>query len=67
MQKNWKSWVLGAGQEGEQRPQTASQIIDPTDPFLTEFPGLNLDRLSSAALLGQEEQEKHKGKYLRIN
>lgn len=48
-------------------PKDFFNIIDPPDPFLTEFPVLKLDRLRSAALLGQEEQEKHKGKCLRIN
>lgn len=43
-------------------PKDSFNIIDPTEPFLTEFPILKLDRLRSAALPRQEEQEKHKVK-----
>lgn len=41
-------------------PKDSFNTIDPTGPFLTEFPVLKLDRQMSAALPRQEEQEKHK-------
>lgn len=65
---------MGPGEQGRKEnkvprlhPKDFFNIINPTDPFSTELPVLKLDRLRSADLLGQEEQEKHKGKCLRIN
>lgn len=41
-------------------PEDSFNIIDPTDPFITEFPIPKLVRLRSAALPIHEDQEKHK-------